>query len=128
MELGGFDGALKSGGDSKLARQIRSAGHPIVYVPAMLVQHPIRGTLRELAQKQRRVVGGRWAMRRYRFALLRWLGIHFREFAAKAKVILREPHLTVGDRLRTAFVAAYLAMITVVELVEVALGRDPRRS
>ena len=68
-DLGGFDGALKSGGDSKLARQIRGAGHPIVYVPTMLVQHPIRGTLRELAQKQRRVVGGRWAMRRYRF---RW--------------------------------------------------------
>lgn len=128
LELGGFDSALKSGGDSKFSRQIGAAGYPIVYVPDMLVQHPIRGTLRELAKKQRRVVGGRWAMRNYRFAFVRWLGIHFRELAAKLKMILFEPRLSVADKLQVALVAAFLSIVTVAELVHVALGSEPRRS
>jgi glycosyltransferase involved in cell wall biosynthesis len=128
MDLGGFDAALKSGGDSKFARRIRAAGHPIVYVPDMLVRHPMRGTLKELAKKQRRVVGGRWMMWNYRFAFVRWLGIHFREFAAKVKVIIFEPRLSIVDKLQVAFVAAFLAITTLTELVRIGLGGEPRRS
>jgi cellulose synthase/poly-beta-1,6-N-acetylglucosamine synthase-like glycosyltransferase len=128
VELGGFDATLKSGGDSKFARQIHATGHPIVYVPEMLVQHPMRGTLQELAKKQRRVVGGRWMMWNYRFAFIRWLGIHFREFAAKVKAIFFEPRLSIADKLQVALVAAFLAVITLTELVRISLGGEPRRS
>ena len=58
-ELGGFDAALKSGGDRQMALCIREAGYPLVYVPAMIVRHPVRASRAELVRKRQRLSGGR---------------------------------------------------------------------
>src|SRR3546814_12796628 len=61
--LGGFDAALKSGGDRQMALRIREAGYPLVYVPAMLVRHPVRASRGEpVGQRQR--LSGRSVVRR----------------------------------------------------------------
>ncbi|MDB5422325.1 MAG: Dolichyl-phosphate mannose synthase related protein, partial [Brevundimonas sp.] len=39
-QLGGFDGALKSGGDYELSLRIGAAGYPLAYVETMVVRHP----------------------------------------------------------------------------------------
>lgn len=58
--VGGFDNGLLSGGDVKCSRAIAKAGMPLIYADEMVVRHPTRASIRELARKRRRVVGGRW--------------------------------------------------------------------
>ena len=58
--LGGFDAALKSGGDRQMALRIRESGHPLVYVPAMVVRHPVRASRAEFGAQAAAIE--RWAL------------------------------------------------------------------
>jgi glycosyltransferase involved in cell wall biosynthesis len=62
--VGGFNQDLLSGGDIDCSRRIVAAGHRLAYVPEMIVKHPTRANLMELIRKRRRVVGGRWHLRK----------------------------------------------------------------
>lgn len=59
-EAGGFDDRLLSGGDVDCSKRIAARGHRLVYAPELVVRHPTRATLAQLARKRRRVIGGRW--------------------------------------------------------------------
>lgn len=63
VEMKGFNPNLKSGGDTDLSSRISAKGGILKYAPEMVVLHPARGSLSELAQKTRRVIGGRWQKR-----------------------------------------------------------------
>lgn len=60
MAIGGFNGALLSGGDVDCSRRLTGAGYKLGYAPDMVVAHPTRAVLGALIDKRRRVVGGRW--------------------------------------------------------------------
>ncbi len=57
---GDFDGSLKSGGDGEWGRRASARGFRGVYAPDAVVRHPVRRTYAELAQKARRLAGGRY--------------------------------------------------------------------
>ena len=59
--FGGFDGSLRSGGDSKLSRQISEARLFGALLCSDARLSPGASNLPELAEKRRRVVGGKWA-------------------------------------------------------------------
>ncbi|MBK8161339.1 MAG: glycosyltransferase [Rhodospirillaceae bacterium] len=125
---GGFDATLKSGGDFALSQAIHESGQQIVYAPDMVVSHPVRATLHELVHKRRRVIGGRWMMRRRRWALLQWLLICSREAAGKAKFLLFNARLTPTEKLKVGGVLAVLTLVTLAEVFRIACGGVPRRA
>ena len=58
--VGGFNSEFLSGGDADCSRRLADMGAPLIYAADLIVRHPSRASLRELAQKKRRVIGGRW--------------------------------------------------------------------
>ncbi|WPR77400.1 glycosyltransferase family A protein [Algoriphagus sp. NG3] len=61
-EFGGFNGKLKSNGDSELSGRI-SKKYRIVYSPSLIVHHPARYLTEELVNKYKRLMGGTFARR-----------------------------------------------------------------
>lgn len=57
---GGFDGTLKSCGDSEFCTRLGQLGHRIGYADAALVRHPARETLPEILDKNRRIASGQY--------------------------------------------------------------------
>ena len=127
-ELGDFDGRLKSGGDTDMSRRIHKAGYPLIYVPEMVVGHPVRAQYDELAQKRRRIVGGRWVAQKRSFALLQWTLILLREGAQKMKVVFWNSGLPLRDKLQIASVVVALTGTMIAELFRIALGGEPSRA
>ena len=126
--FGGFDASVKSGGDSKLSRQISEAGHSVQYCDAMLVYHPARATLPALIAKRRRVVGGKWATasgpgpKVLRLAALLTLDTVLRTFRT-----LGAPSLRIGERLKVVAVICMMWAVGLAELVRLSLGFELRR-
>jgi glycosyltransferase involved in cell wall biosynthesis len=128
MDLGGFDPTLKSGGDSKLARQIRAVGPPIVYVPDMLVRHPMRGTLKELAKKQRRLIGGKWQSTQKRWRFLWCSAVVAKYGVIRIFRTAFDRRCSLLDRLEIIGVVVALSMASIVELIRLACGGEPKRA
>ena len=126
--FGGFDASLKSGGDSKLSRQISEAGHAVQYCDAMLVYHPARATLPALTAKRRRVVGGKWATasgpgpKVLRLGALLTLDAVLRTFR-----MVGAPTLRIGERLKVVAVICMMWAVGLAELVRLSLGFELRR-
>lgn len=57
--VGPFSEVTYSGGDKEWNGRAAAAGSGIVYAPEALIKHPARASFDELAQKKRRIVGGR---------------------------------------------------------------------
>ena len=60
-QRGGFEGRLKSCGDSEFCQRLVRLGHRIGYADAALVRHPARETLAEIFAKNRRIATGQYA-------------------------------------------------------------------
>ncbi len=75
-EAGLFDDSLMSGGDTRWTGNAVMRGFSLVYDAESVVQHPARGSLKELLLKARRVAGGRssagTAPRIWQIALAGW--------------------------------------------------------
>lgn len=127
-DLGGFDGALKSGGDGDMARRVAAAGHPLVYVDDMAVRHPARGSLGALLGKRRRVVGGAWARLRGPLRSLRVLKSTLGNGARKVLELIRERELGGLDRLKLAGIVALSVAVEVGELLRLSVGGQPARA
>ncbi len=56
--VGGFNGAMQSGGDFEFCRRARQQGFMLVYADDAVVWHPARDSLAALFRKNRRVAGG----------------------------------------------------------------------
>jgi glycosyltransferase involved in cell wall biosynthesis len=126
--FGGFDASLRSGGDTQLSRQISEAGYSVRYCAAMLVHHPARATIRSLAAKRRRVVGGKWATTP---------GVGFKALRLSARLsldaLLRSYHalgargVPLPDRLKVVAVICTIWSVGLMELARLSLGSEPAR-
>ncbi|MCI0428977.1 MAG: glycosyltransferase [Rhodospirillales bacterium] len=127
LDFGGFDEHLNSGGDWSLCRRIRAAGQPIVYVPDMLVRHPVRGNLAKLAAKRRRTIGGYWRSTGKRWRFLWCSAVLIRRTITRTIGTASDRRFTFADRLRVIGVVMALSTVGMVELIRLACGGETRR-
>lgn len=125
--LGGFDASLKSGGDRQMALRIKESGHPLVYVPAMIVRHPVRANRAELVRKRKRLSGGRWDRTRRSLRLPRVLAVTAVDTARRLRRAAISPGLSPGRRLAVMKLTLELAGVAVGEFVSLAAGRKAAR-
>ncbi|MHA4835614.1 glycosyltransferase family 2 protein [Sphingopyxis sp. MSC1_008] len=125
--LGGFDAALKSGGDRQMALRIRDSGHPLIYVPAMMVRHPVRASRDELVRKRQRLSGGRWDRTRRRPRLVHVLGITAVDTIRRLRRAAISRELSFGRRLAVMWLTLELAWVAVGEYLNLAGGRKAAR-
>lgn len=125
--LGGFDAALKSGGDRQMALRIRDSGHPLVFVPAMVVRHPVRASRAELVRKRQRLSGGRWDRTRQRPRLVHVLGITAVDTIRRLRRAAISRELSLWRRLAVMRLTLELAGVAVGEYLNLAGGRKAAR-
>lgn len=125
--LGGFDASLKSGGDRQMALRIKESGHPLVYVPAMIVRHPVRANRAELVRKRKRLSGGRWDRTRQSLRLPRVLAVTAVDTARRLRRAAISPGLTLGRRLAVMKLTLELAGVAIGEFASLAAGRKAAR-
>jgi glycosyltransferase involved in cell wall biosynthesis len=125
--LGGFDAALKSGGDRQMALRIRDSGHPLVYVPAMVVRHPVRASRAELVRKRQRLSGGRWDRTRQRPRLVHVLGITAVDTIRRLRRAAVSRELSLQRRVAVMLLTVQLAGVAVSEYLNLAGGRKAAR-
>lgn len=126
-ELGGFDAALKSGGDRQMALRIREAGYPLVYVPEMVVRHPVRANRAELVRKRQRLSGGRWDRTAKRPKLAHVLGVTAVDTVRRLRRAAVSRELSVRRRLAVMLLTLELAGVAVGEFFHLAGGRKAAR-
>ncbi|MFC3786566.1 glycosyltransferase involved in cell wall biosynthesis [Sphingopyxis italica] len=126
-ELGGFDAALKSGGDRQMALRIRAADRPLVYVPAMIVRHPVRASRAELVRKRQRLSGGRWDRTAGRPRLVHVLGITAIDTMRRLRRAAITRELSLRRRLAVMLLTLQLAGVAVGEFFNLAGGRKAAR-
>lgn len=125
--LGGFDAALKSGGDRQMALRIRDSGHPLVFVPAMVVRHPVRASRAELVRKRQRLSGGRWDRTRQRPRLVHVLGITAVDTIRRLRRAAISRELSLWRRLAVMWLTLELAGVAAGEYLNLAGGRKAAR-
>jgi glycosyltransferase involved in cell wall biosynthesis len=126
-ELGGFDAALKSGGDRQMALRVRDAGRPLVYVSAMMVRHPVRASRAELVRKRQRLSGGRWDRTTRRPRLVQVLGITAVDTVRRLRRAAISRELSLRRRLAVMLLTLELAGVAVSEFLNLAGGRKAAR-
>jgi glycosyltransferase involved in cell wall biosynthesis len=129
QEHGGFDAALRSGGDWKLAGQIAASGYRIVFAPDAIVHHPARTSRAQLLHKKRRQVGGMYA-RDYlsgRRTLARLWWILAREPFRSLRVIWAASGLRLSARLRVTGMLFLSCTVGILELLRLRCGGEALR-
>lgn len=125
--LGGFDAALKSGGDRQMALRIRESGHPLVYIPAMVVRHPVRASRAELVRKRQRLSGGRWDRTKQRPRLVHVLGVTAVDTIRRLRRAAISRELSLQRRVAVMLLTVQLAGVAVSEFLNLAGGRKAAR-
>ena len=128
LEFGGFEEHLHSAADWNLCRRIHAAGRPIVYVPDMLVGHPVRGSLAKLMAKRRRDIGGLWLSTKKRWRFLWCSAVLIRRTVKRTIGTASDKRFTFVDRLRVIGVVMALSTAGMVELIRLACGGETRRA
>jgi glycosyltransferase involved in cell wall biosynthesis len=121
--LGGFDERLKSGGDREMALRIREAGFPLVYVPEMVVWHPVRATRDDLVRKRQRLSGGRWDRTNPSGRLARVLGVTLYDTARRLRRVWAMPDLPVGRRVALSRLTMDLSFVATREFWKLFQGQ-----
>ncbi|WP_294028148.1 glycosyltransferase family 2 protein [Sphingopyxis sp.] len=125
--LGGFDAALKSGGDRQMALRIRDAGYPLVHIPSMIVRHPVRASRAELVRKRQRLSGGRWDRTKQRPRLAHVLGVTAVDTIRRLRRAAITRELSVRRRAAVMWLTLELAGVAVGEYFNLAGGRKAAR-
>jgi glycosyltransferase involved in cell wall biosynthesis len=128
LKNGGFDAALRSGGDHELSRRISKTGLRTEYLPAAVVMHPPRTHVAEVAAKVRRVAGGRWASATGRFRLLKRVKMETSNLVRRSWTIARAKNLSVYERVEVMALLLRLWMVSLAELLRLQFGGVPTRS
>lgn len=126
-QLGGFDAGLKSGGDRQMALRIREAGYPLIYVPEMVVRHPVRANRAELVRKRQRLSGGRWDRTAKRPRLAHVLGVTAVDTVRRLRRAAVSRELSLRRRLAVMLLTIELAGVAVGEFFHLAGGRKAAR-
>src|SRR3546814_9925441 len=98
-----------------MALRIREAGYPLVYVPAMIVRHPVRASRAELVRKRQRLSGGRWDRTVGRPRLVHVLGITAVDTVRRLRRAAITRELSFRRRLAVMWLTLQLAGIAVGE-------------
>ena len=125
---GGFEADRKSGADGELAGKIMSSGKPIVFVPDMIVRHPVRGTFEDLATKRRRLTGGRWSRTPKQGRLIRALSFVAYDTARRLRALLVAPGVGLAMRLKLGLLVIRLSSVAAAELLRLAVRGEPTRA
>lgn len=121
-DMGLFDASVKSGGDKQMGLKVKAAGLPLIYVPDMIVEHPVRARADELVNKRQRLSGGHWDRLPPKDRLRRALTQNAVETRRRAMRILRSREFSWADRLRAEAVLIWLAWVDLKEYVRLARG------
>lgn len=130
-EVGAFDARLYSGGDLEFGNRVADAGYGLKYADRSIIRHRVRGSLRELISKARRLAGGE--------AMLVRLGV--RRLTARDRINLFVPPVIRSWRLLTdrrlaaplpsklvaIAVLNLLHLVAFVERLAIVLGKKPAR-
>lgn len=128
LAVGGFNDEAMSVGDAECAGRFVNAGHQIFYAPTMIVGHPTRANLIELARKRRRVVGGRWQLRGIsQKGVLKGAAMFTRESLGQTKWVLRSD-IESWAKPGVVFIVMFLLLMTYYELLRLASGKPPYRA
>lgn len=127
LSLGGFEEETKSLADKGMALRIKSAGKSLIYVPDMVVNHPVRATMSAILNKRLRMTGGRWSRSSGPARLLTSIFGVARETVFRLRKVRRARHLAAVQRLKIAALLLLLGLISSCELVRLSLGREPVR-
>lgn len=125
--LGGFDEHLKSGGDREMALRIRDAGLPLVYVPEMVVWHPVRATRDDLVRKRQRLSGGRWDRTQPSVRLARVIGVTLVDTARRLRRVWVTPEMPVRRKLALTRLTMDLSVVATREFWKLAQGHRSAR-
>lgn len=128
VALGGFDDAALSGGDVDCSNRFVTSGYLLSYAPSMIVGHPTRANLFELARKRRRVVGGRWKLRGIsQKGVIKGGAMLTRESLSHAKWVKRS-NIEGWAKPGVAMIILFLLFVSYYELLRLAAGRPPYRA
>ena len=127
-QAGGFRADRKSGADGELAHAIKSGGWQVVYVPDMVVSHPVRATFKDLAKKRRRLTGGRWARTAGPIRSARIVGFIMRDTMRRLKVTALESGLGLRIRVEVAALVLALAGVAIGETIKLMVSGNASRA
>jgi len=127
FKVGFFDSTKLSGGDFYWNQQANKVGLSIKYANDVLVRHPARRTIRELAVKRRRVLGGANLPRTIsgRLAMIPYF-IASRLIKPIAQVVFTK-RLSPSEKVKVSLVIFYLYFTTNKEFIRLAFGGKPVR-
>jgi len=126
--LNGFDARLRSGGDFELCQRVRASGAPVIYAAGMVVRHPARRSIADLARKHRRLTGGRWMRLPGNKARLRsFLGIVNRCKNGIANTI-SEDGLSVSGKISVCLIVVWLSLNALAQSALMLVGATAPRS
>lgn len=128
--VGPFSEITYSGGDKEWNGRAAAAGSGIVYVPDALIKHPARRTFEELAQKKRRIVGGRHRLkpRGLLHGFVPPVGYLIPSWS-RSRRFLFDTAVPIGMRIAMLMIDYRLNLVTFSEVVRLRFrSREPQRS
>lgn len=132
FEVGLFDGGKKSGEDFGWNRRASALGIGLIYGEDVVVKHPARASLKELAKKKRRVFGGKnFTINSAKdvYQILRYLPRMFVRNLLPSiyRVFSSNRGFSLFEQLKIVYVSLYLYVVTVDEYFKLLFGKKPER-
>jgi cellulose synthase/poly-beta-1,6-N-acetylglucosamine synthase-like glycosyltransferase len=128
-KTGKFNEALMSGGDVEWGKRAHLNGFKKMYVPECIVWHPTRSTISELIQKNKRVAGGHFALRKEGnkinklfFILLGILPPFF-----SLMILKKNNTLTWSERIIAFIIRYFLRLVAMKEKLLLFFGKKAER-
>jgi len=131
-EIGLFDESLLSGGDLEWGQRAGSLGFPVGYSEKVLVGHPSRKTVGELAKKARRVVSGYITIKDADFRKNPVKALYHGACMIKpplraGKMIFEQKDINRADKGAIYLLEYYLKLVQFKEFLRLQAGGEPRR-
>lgn len=128
LKVGFFDSAKLSGGDYLWSQKANQLLLSIKYADDVLVMHPARRTITELARKARRVIGGanlpKGVLKKLKMFLY---SVVYRSFKQAERVVLQR-ELLFHEKVKVIYVILNLCLVTSTEFIRLAFGGKPIRN
>jgi len=122
-KIGNFNSDLFSGGDFDFGLRAKKAGFSIAYDPNLVVNHPVRGGLKDLKKKKIRTTQGAHDMRGGAVLLTHLL----RLLSPPLKSILKINKVSSYPvKIKVFFITWYLKLVECFELIHLSIGKENR--
>jgi len=122
-KIGDFNSDLFSGGDFDFGLRAKKAGFSIVYDPNLVVNHPVRGGLKDLKNKKIRTTQGGHDMRESAVSFTHILRLLFPPFKSISKINNVSSYPV---KIKVFFITWYLKLIECFESIRLSVGKKNR--